>query len=54
MNAAELLNAVKQHAGFSTTGDRDDKARAAADIKPILRMTHDGPLSVKYRAMTVT
>ena len=54
MNAAELLNAVKQHAGYTTTGGRDDKARAAADIKRILRMTHDGPLSVKDRATTVT
>ena len=33
MNAAELLNAVKQHAGFTITGARDHKARAAADIK---------------------
>ena len=32
MNAAELLNAVKQHAGYTTTGGRDDKAPAAADI----------------------
>ena len=54
MTAAELLNAVKQHAGFTTTGGRDDKARAAADIRRILRMAQDGPLSVKDRAMTVT
>ena len=45
---------MKQHAGYTTTGGRDDKDRAAADIKRILRMAHDGPLSVKDRAMTVT
>ena len=47
MNAAELLDAVKQHAGYTTTGGREDKARAAADIKRILRMATDGPLSVR-------
>ena len=54
MNAAELFNAVKQHARYTTTGDREDKSRAAADIKHILRMATDGPLSVKDRSMTVT
>ena len=54
MDAAELLNAVKQHAGFTTTGGRDDKASAAVDTKRNLRIAHDGPLSVNDRAMTVT
>lgn len=33
---------------------REDKTRAAADIKRILRMAKDVPLSVRDRAMTFT
>lgn len=32
MNSVELLDTVKQHAGFPTTGGEYDTARAAADL----------------------
>ena len=47
-NAAELLNAVKQHAGYTTTGDRENKASAAPDIKRILRMATSNALGIDF------
>ena len=53
MTVPELIDAVKQHAGYTTTGGQQDKARATAELKQVLRMPQDGQLSVRDRAMMV-
>ncbi|MEP0580138.1 MAG: reverse transcriptase domain-containing protein [Marinobacter sp.] len=57
MTASELLDAVRQHAGYTTTSNRFDTSRAAADLRRVLSMRRDekqgGETSVKDRAMMV-
>lgn len=53
MSAEELLDAVKQHAGYTTTSNKFDTTRAAADLRRVLAMKQGGEISVKDRAMMV-
>ena len=51
MTAPELFDAVKQHAGYTTTGGRQNTARAATELRQVLKMQVGGDVSVKDRAM---
>ena len=52
MNAAELLTLWSSMRGI--TPPVVERIKLVPDIKGILRMAHDGPFSVRDRAMTVT
>ena len=53
LTAEELLNALKQHAGYSTAGGQMVRAKAATEIRRVAKM-QPGSGTVKDRVMHVS
>ena len=53
LTAEELLNALKQHAGYSTAGGQMVRERAATEIRRVAKMQPGGG-TVKDRVMHVS